>query len=116
MIRIGIDIGGTTTDVGSLHKGFPRQATVAVEIREISTNFRIPDVFSIGLGGGSLVVEQTPGGEVTVGPRSFRAARGRGPHSLRATMVNASGARAGRAELFRLQRRLPPVQSFALTN
>jgi N-methylhydantoinase A/oxoprolinase/acetone carboxylase beta subunit len=67
---IVIDVGGTTTDVGSLHKGFPRQATTAVEIGGVRTNFRMPDVFSIGLGGGSLVVEEKPGGKVTVGPRS----------------------------------------------
>ena len=54
---IVVDIGGTTSDVGSLHKGFPRQATVAVEVGGVRTNFRMPDVFSIGLGGGSLVVE-----------------------------------------------------------
>ena len=65
---IVIDVGGTTTDVGSLHNGFPREATVAVEIGGVRTNFRMPDVFSIGLGGGSLVVED--GGKVTVGPRS----------------------------------------------
>ncbi len=67
---IVIDVGGTTTDVGSLHKGFPRQASVAVEIGGVRTNFRMPDVFSIGLGGGSLVVEDKKTGEVTVGPRS----------------------------------------------
>jgi N-methylhydantoinase A/oxoprolinase/acetone carboxylase beta subunit len=66
---IVIDIGGTTTDVGSLHKGFPRQATTTVEIGGVRTNFRMPDVFSIGLGGGSLVVEDKSG-KVTVGPRS----------------------------------------------
>jgi N-methylhydantoinase A/oxoprolinase/acetone carboxylase beta subunit len=66
---IVIDIGGTTTDVGALHKGFPRQASVAVEVGGVRTNFRMPDVFSIGLGGGSLVVEDAGGG-VTVGPRS----------------------------------------------
>lgn len=63
-----VDIGGTTTDVGSLHKGFPRQATVAVEVGGVRTNFRMPDVFSIGLGGGSLVVDGPDG--VKVGPRS----------------------------------------------
>jgi N-methylhydantoinase A/oxoprolinase/acetone carboxylase beta subunit len=65
---IVVDIGGTTSDVGSLQKGFPRQATVAVEVGGVRTNFRMPEVFSIGLGGGSLVVDG-PGG-VTVGPRS----------------------------------------------
>ena len=58
---IVVDIGGTTTDVGSLHKGFPRQATVAVEVGGVRTNFRMPDVFSIGLGGGSLVVDGEAG-------------------------------------------------------
>ena len=66
---IVVDIGGTTTDVGALHKGFPRPASVAVEVGRVRTNFRMPDVFSIGLGGGSLVVEVSDG-KVAVGPRS----------------------------------------------
>jgi N-methylhydantoinase A/oxoprolinase/acetone carboxylase beta subunit len=65
---IVVDIGGTTSDVGALHKGFPRPATVAVEVGGVRTNFRMPDVFSMGLGGGSLVVDGPKG--VTVGPRS----------------------------------------------
>ena len=65
---IVVDIGGTTTDVGALRKGFPRQATMAVDVGGVRTNFRMPDVFSIGLGGGSHVVE-TPH-EVEIGPAS----------------------------------------------
>lgn len=65
---IVVDIGGTTADLGSLKKGFPRQASMAVEVGGVRTNFRMPDVFSIGLGGGSLVTES--GGEVTIGPSS----------------------------------------------
>ena len=65
---IVVDIGGTTSDIGSLHKGFPRQATVAVEVGGVRTNFRMPDVFSIGLGGGSLVLETDQG--IKVGPQS----------------------------------------------
>src|SRR6185312_3327395 len=65
---IVVDIGGTTTDVGSLQKGFPRQATVAVEVGGVRTNFRMPDVFSIGLGGGSLVIDGPDG--IKVGPQS----------------------------------------------
>jgi N-methylhydantoinase A/oxoprolinase/acetone carboxylase beta subunit len=65
---IVVDIGGTTSDVGALHKGFPRQATIAVEVGGVRTNFRMPDVFSFGLGGGSLVVDG-PGG-VKIGPTS----------------------------------------------
>jgi N-methylhydantoinase A/oxoprolinase/acetone carboxylase beta subunit len=62
-----VDIGGTTSDVGVLQKGFPREASIAVEIGGVRTNFRMPDVFSFGLGGGSLVRDD---GELTIGPDS----------------------------------------------
>ena len=66
---IVIDVGGTTTDVGAIQSGFPRESSVAVTIGGIRTNFRMPDVLSIGLGGGSIVREQEDG-RVTVGPDS----------------------------------------------
>ncbi|MEZ5666813.1 MAG: hydantoinase/oxoprolinase family protein [Alphaproteobacteria bacterium] len=50
-----VDIGGTTSDVGMLLHGFPRESSVAVDIGGVRTNFRMPDVLAIGLGGGSLV-------------------------------------------------------------
>src|SRR5438034_4396092 len=59
-----VDIGGTTSDVGILQAGFPREASVAIEVGGVRTNFRMPDVLSLGIGGGSLV----DGAEV--GPRS----------------------------------------------
>lgn len=65
---IVIDVGGTTTDVGLLHKGFPRHASTTVDIGGVRTNFRMPDVFSIGLGGGSVVEDATP--SPRVGPKS----------------------------------------------
>jgi len=61
-----VDVGGTSTDVGQLRRGFPREANSVVEIGEVRTLFRMPDLFSIGLGGGSVVTE-TP---LTVGPQS----------------------------------------------
>lgn len=64
-----IDIGGSTSDIGVLQHGFPREASVEVEVQGVRTNFRMPDVSSIGLGGGSHVdIDQTGG--VSVGPRS----------------------------------------------
>lgn len=62
------DVGGTTTDLGVLVKGFPRESAVAVEIGGVRTNFRMPDLTSLGLGGGSLV--RRLGGKMTVGPQS----------------------------------------------
>ncbi len=60
------DVGGTSTDVGVLVGGFPRESASAVEIGGIRTNFRMPDTLSIGLGGGSLVVTDP----LKVGPQS----------------------------------------------
>jgi N-methylhydantoinase A/oxoprolinase/acetone carboxylase beta subunit len=52
---IVIDIGGTTTDIGVLVNGFPRQSSLAVDIGGIRTNFRMPDILSFGLGGGTII-------------------------------------------------------------
>jgi N-methylhydantoinase A/oxoprolinase/acetone carboxylase beta subunit len=60
------DVGGTTTDFGHLQTGFPRQANTVVRIGGVRTLFRMPDLLSIGLGGGSLVDPD----RMTVGPRS----------------------------------------------
>jgi len=65
---IVVDVGGTTTDIGILLNGFPRESAVAVEIGGVRTNFRMPDLISIGLGGGSLVKKED--GEIRVGPQS----------------------------------------------
>ncbi|MCY3979886.1 MAG: hydantoinase/oxoprolinase family protein, partial [Chloroflexi bacterium] len=57
---IVVDVGGTTTDIGVLQHGFPRVAALAVDIGGVRTNFRMPDTYSIGLGGGSLVTPHPP--------------------------------------------------------
>ena len=62
-----IDIGGTTTDIGMLVGGFPRVRSEGASIGEVTTNFRVPDVLSIGLGGGSLVRLDD---EFSIGPDS----------------------------------------------
>jgi len=64
---IVIDIGGTTTDIGILQKGFPRESALAVEIGGVRTNFRMPDLLSIGLGGGSRIHQED---EFRIGPDS----------------------------------------------
>ncbi len=64
-----VDVGGTTSDMGCLKSGFPREAASVVEVGGVRTLFRMPDLYSMGLGGGSLV-EEADGGEVRVGPKS----------------------------------------------
>jgi N-methylhydantoinase A/oxoprolinase/acetone carboxylase beta subunit len=61
-----VDVGGTSSDVGQLRRGFPREANSVVEIGGVRTLFRMPDLYSIGLGGGSIV-EREP---LAVGPAS----------------------------------------------
>ncbi len=61
-----IDVGGTTTDVGCLTHGFPREANAVVEVGGVRTLFRMPDLLSMGLGGGTIV-EPSP---LVIGPRS----------------------------------------------
>ena len=62
------DIGGTTTDIGMLTNGFPRESSVTADIGGVRTNFRMPDVLALGLGGGSLVSNNGAG--FAIGPQS----------------------------------------------
>ena len=63
---IVVDIGGTTSDIGVLQSGFPRESNVVIEVGGVRTNFRMPDIMAIGLGGGSLVMDEGK----AVGPQS----------------------------------------------
>ena len=45
---IVVDIGGTTTDVGMLHQGFPRPAPAEAVLADVRMNQRVPDIISIG--------------------------------------------------------------------
>jgi N-methylhydantoinase A/oxoprolinase/acetone carboxylase beta subunit len=63
-----VDVGGTSTDVGVLVNGFPRESSQGVEIGGIRTNFRMPDLVTIALGGGS-VISSGPDG-TRIGPHS----------------------------------------------
>lgn len=66
-----VDIGGTTSDVGVLTHGFPREAATEIDIGGVRSNFRMPDVLSIGIGGGSRVRGDAGAtGGPTVGPDS----------------------------------------------
>jgi N-methylhydantoinase A/oxoprolinase/acetone carboxylase beta subunit len=65
------DVGGTSTDLGVLVGGFPRESAAAVEIGGVLTNFRMPDILAIALGGGTVIRgDSGRGGAVRVGPDS----------------------------------------------
>ena len=63
---IVVDIGGTTSDVGVLADGFPRESNSHINVGGVRTNFRMPDILTIGLGGGSLVRDSG----ISIGPQS----------------------------------------------
>ncbi|SKA33897.1 Hydantoinase/oxoprolinase [Enhydrobacter aerosaccus] len=68
-----VDVGGTTTDVGQLKHGFPREANSVVQVGGVRTLFRMPDLLSIGLGGGSHVqLDPLKVGPVSVGYRLLK--------------------------------------------
>ena len=96
---IVVDIGGTTTDVGCLSQGFPRESAVAVDVGGVRTNFRMPDILAIGLGGGSRIHDDA---QLKVGPDSVsyqlsQRARVFGGDTLTATdiAVAAKAAKIG---------------------
>ncbi len=64
-----VDVGGTTADFGALVAGYPRQANAAVEVGGVRTLFQLPDLLSIGIGGGSRI-RRGADGSVTIGPDS----------------------------------------------
>lgn len=61
-----LDVGGTTSDIGALVGGFPRESAVGATFADVRTSFRMPDLISFGLGGGSVV----RGDEPRIGPDS----------------------------------------------
>ena len=85
---IVVDVGGTTTDIGCLRHGFPREANNAVEVGGVRTLFRMPDLLSLGLGGGSHVQsEPLTVGPLSVGYQLTERARVFGGRELTATDV-----------------------------
>jgi len=65
---IVIDIGGTSTDVGIVHRGFPRRCLNNSKIGGITLNFPMPDVYSIAMGGGSHIAINND--RIEIGPKS----------------------------------------------
>ena len=109
------DVGGTTTDVGMLIAGFPRESSWNVEIGGVRSNFRMPDVLAIGLGGGSLVAQHGR----TIGPRSVgRHLAGEaicfGGETLTATDIAVAAGRVALGDAQKLSSLPPDIVATAL--
>ena len=120
---IVMDVGGTTTDIGVLTNGFPRESSVAVDIGGVRTNFRMPDILAIGLGGGTRVhLEEALYAAERIEPEALRI----GPDSVGFRIVDEAylfggatltasdiGVATGLAS-FGMVERLPPLGEAAL--
>jgi N-methylhydantoinase A/oxoprolinase/acetone carboxylase beta subunit len=93
------DVGGTTTDFGVLVEGFPREAAKGSMLAGVRTNFRMPDILSLSIGGGTIVEDSEHG--VRVGPESLGHRldpEGWGFGGTTTTLTDAAVA-AGRSDL-----------------
>ncbi|MBB4633158.1 hydantoinase/oxoprolinase N-terminal domain-containing protein [Sphingosinicella soli] len=92
---IVIDVGGTTSDIGMLVNGFPRQANGVVEVGGVRTLFRMPDVLCLPLGGGTRVhADPLRLGPDSVGYRLTELGRVFGGDVLTATDLGVAAGRA----------------------
>ena len=79
------DIGGATTNIGVLTHGYPRESSNPIYIGGVRTNFRMPDILSIPLAGGTIIRDRI--GPDTVGYRLNKEAISFGGKTLTATDV-----------------------------
>lgn len=63
-----VDVGGTTTDIGAIQSGLARESQGTSKIGGVESNFRMPDIISVGFGGGTIVT--IDGDNISVGPES----------------------------------------------
>ncbi|MEM7663443.1 MAG: hydantoinase/oxoprolinase family protein [Pseudomonadota bacterium] len=93
---IVVDIGGTTSDIGVLQDGFPRESNSVIEVGGVRTNFRMPDILAVGLGGGSIVSHDGQSiGPKSVGHRLISDAKIFGGDTLTATDIIVARGQTG---------------------
>lgn len=63
---IVIDVGGTSTDIIQVVQGHVKRSEGIVRIADIHLNFSCPDIYSIALGGGSIIDSN----RTEIGPKS----------------------------------------------
>jgi N-methylhydantoinase A/oxoprolinase/acetone carboxylase beta subunit len=92
------DVGGTSTEVGVLVNGFPAETGDPVGIGGVRTNFRMPGLVTLPLGGGTVIGDGDGLGPRSVGYRLTESALVFGGQTP--TLTDAAVA-AGRVEVGR---------------
>lgn len=114
---IVVDVGGTTSDIGCLRGGFPREANAAVEVGGVRTLFRMPDLLAIGLGGGTIIADEGARiGPQSVGYRLLGEGRVFGGKTLTATDIAVASGWIGLGDADRLADLSPDVVARAARN
>lgn len=85
------DVGGTTADIGCLVNGFPREANNVVEVGGVRTLFRMPDLLSIAVGGGTRIGREP----LSVGPESVGYRLGQDALVFGGTQITATDIAVG---------------------
>ena len=107
---IVIDVGGTSTDIGVLSHGFPRESSLGVEIGGIRTNFRMPDLVTIALGGGTILTEDAVG-PASVGYRILEEALVFGGSAPTVTDAGVAAGRLALGDASRLEAERPLLET-----
>ena len=69
-----VDVGGSTTGIGVLVNGFPRESSSPIEVAGVRTAFRAPEILTLRVGGATIVhVDDDP---PTLGRRVVTDAEG----------------------------------------
>lgn len=90
-----VDVGGTSSDIGVVRDGFAKRSCRAAKIGGVKLHFAMPDVLSLAIGGGSLVMGECVGPE-SVARRLKKEAQCFGGKTLTLTDV---GLQAGYLEI-----------------
>ncbi|MBS3904408.1 MAG: hydantoinase/oxoprolinase family protein [Simkania sp.] len=79
-----VDIGGTSSDIGYIEKGYVKRSFRLSEVAGIPLNLPMPDLFSLAVGGGSFI-DQGGIGPESAGSALFREAAAFGGERLTLT-------------------------------
>jgi N-methylhydantoinase A len=86
---VSVDVGGTTSDLGSVDKSQVR-SNLRGQVEGVESSFELCDIVSIGIGGGSII--RAENGAIKVGPQSVGAAPGPACFGLGGTSATITDA------------------------
>ncbi|HWI73619.1 MAG TPA: hydantoinase/oxoprolinase family protein, partial [Baekduia sp.] len=108
------DVGGTSTEIGTVVGGFPSESNDVIGLGGVRTNFRMPDVVVIQVGGGTVIGDGERGARVgpdSVGYRLANAALVFGGATATLTDAAVGAGRAALGDATRIDGKAPMLAS-----